>query len=142
MSDTVKIRVPFFVDDPIAGRIISPLPLGIITDSIQIENGELTYIFSKLASKKRKSFHLKNIRKILVIKKYVSCWTNDHKLDPYGRTGTEIELLLVDSDGEKHPLIPKFLLNQGQKQWDKFFHKLCKFSGLPLDETNVRSRKE
>lgn len=101
MSATVKIRAPIFLDDPIVGRCISPLPLGIVNDHIIIEHGELTYFGSKISSKKSESYHLKNIEKLILFKKNVTCWTDDHKLDPYGRIGTEI----LTGTGQDNPLL-------------------------------------
>ena len=138
MTETKKIRVPFFLDDPLIGRCITPLPLGIFHGYIIIDNEMLLYKESK-SSKLQKSFSLKNLQKLLVRKRNVSCWTKDHRWDPYGRIGTDIELYLVDTDGEKHELLPKFSMNVagwGQKEWDRFLSELCEFSGLPLEEVN------
>ena len=66
------------------------------------------------------------------MKKDVSCWTSDHKLDPWARIGTEIELSMVDVDGKRHVLVPAFLLKFEKKAWNSFVQKLCKSSGLPI----------
>jgi hypothetical protein len=65
-------------------------------------------------------------------------------LDPYGLIGTAIELYLVDNSGEKHLLIPKFMMNVhnwGLKNWNQFLSKLSKHSGLPLEELNRKQDK-
>ena len=85
---------------------------------------------------KKKSFNLKTIEKLLLVKTEVTPWTHDHKLDPYGLIGTAIELYLVDNSGEKHILIPKFSMNVhnwGLKKWNHFLSKLSMISGLPLE---------
>jgi hypothetical protein len=33
-------------------------------------------------------------------------------------------------------LIPGFFLDTGEKRWNRFMLKLCKFSGLPLEEVD------
>ena len=144
ITEKKKIRVPSFIDDPLIGRCITPFPLGIFHDYIIIDNETLLYKGSKLSSKLQKSFSVKNILKLLVGKRNVSCWTKDHRWDPYGRIGTDIELYLVDTDGEKHELLPKFSMNVagwGQKEWDRFLSELCEFSGLPLEEVNEPAKK-
>ena len=119
----VKIRVPLFMDDPLIGRFIAFSPIPIFCDHIIIENGQLIYTGSRISTKQKKSFSLETIEKLLLIKTKVTPWTKDHRLDPYGLIGTAIELYLVDNIGEKHILIPKFIINVhnwGLKQWNRF----------------------
>ncbi|MBT8358482.1 MAG: hypothetical protein KJO61_12025 [Deltaproteobacteria bacterium] len=139
MNELKKIRVPYFLDDPLIGRCITPLPFGFSPAYIIVDNEILLYKESELSSNLEKSFSLKNILKLLLRKRKVSCWTKDHRWDPYGRVGTDIELYLVDTDGEKHELLPKFSMNVagwGQKDLDRFLSELCEFSGLPLEEVD------
>lgn len=146
MTEPKQIRVPTIINDPMVGRLIISIPLrdrlispplGFFTDYIIIDNEKLEYRGSKISFKARKSFYLKSISKFLVRKWSLSCWTKDHKLDFYGRLGTDIVLYLVDTDGEKHELIPRFMMNaakRGKKDWDRFLFELCGYSGLPLEE--------
>ena len=139
MSENVKIRVPLFMDDPILGRMIAFFPIPIFCDLIIIENKQLKYIGSKLSTKHNKSFDLTNIKKILLLKKKLTGLTKDYRLDPWGRIGTEVELFLVDINDKRQMLIPKFFINvhnMGQKKWDRFMNKLCKYSDLPLEESS------
>ena len=72
-------------------------------------------------------------------------WTHDHKLDPYGKIGTAIELHLVDNSGKKQILIPKLMINVhnwGLKKLNRFLSKLSELSGLPLEELNKKQEKE
>jgi hypothetical protein len=104
MGEEVKIKMPAFLDDPIVGRILIGFSnINPFAESLIIDNDKLTL--------KKKSFHLNTIEKLLLVKTEVTPWTHDHKLDPYGLIGTAIELYLVDNSGEKHILIPKFMMN-------------------------------
>ena len=142
MTQSSKIRVPSFIDDPVGGRCITPLPIGLFHDQLIIENKTLTYKSSKLSSKsKNQTFNLEDISKFLLLKKEVSCWTEDFKLDPYARIGTEIVLYFVDNNGVNHELIPRFLVTPGQKQWDNFLNELCKATGFSVEEVNETSSK-
>jgi hypothetical protein len=125
------------MDDPVIGRCIIPFPWGVFHDYIIIDKEIFFYKGSRLSSISKKSFSLKNILKLIVLKKKVSCWTKDFRWAPYGRIGTDIELYMVDTDGEKHELLPKFFMNVagwGQKEFDRFLSELCQFSGLQLEE--------
>jgi len=145
--ETVKIMVPWFFDDPLIGRYISVLPtLDIFHHYIIIENGILTYEGSITSFKKRISYELANITKILLRKRDISCFTKEGKLDAWvclQQAGTEIELSLVDIEGKSHVLIPtfrfylmspNFIVNRGHKEWNRFLSELCRYSGLPLEE--------
>lgn len=134
MQQSKTIKVPSFIDDPMVGRVIFPLTFGIFQDKIIIKNGILTYVPSKISGKQEKSFSLRNITKIILGKRKVSCWTKDHKLDPYGVSGTKNALSFVLDDGEKYELIPFSLVDKGQRQWDRFLHNLVESSGLPIEE--------
>jgi len=129
----VKILIPSFLDDPIVGRYlmgnILPLWINPFADFIMIDDDKLTF--------KKETFNLKTIDKLLLVKTEVTPWTPDHKLDLYGLIGTAIELYLVDNSGEKHILIPRFLMNVhhwGQKTWNRFLYELSAHSGLPIEE--------
>jgi hypothetical protein len=116
MTDKQKIIVPRFIDDPLVGRCIGPLPvIGFSRDKIIIENGMLKYIGAQLSGISNKSFALGEITKILIRKKRVSSWTKDFKLDPYAPDGTEIAIALVGIDGKIYELIPSFMLGAGDK---------------------------
>ncbi len=146
MCDTKEIRVPTFTDDLYAGRVLAPFPLAcrfihpplnLFTDKIVIENETLFYKGSKVSYRADKSFELQNITKILVIKTLLTPWDKEHKIKPDGRHGTDIALFLVDIDGEKHVLIPRFMINTvewGKWDWDRFMSELCAYTGLPLEE--------
>ncbi len=133
MKNTGKIKVPSIGDDPLVGRSLSPMPVGIFYDYITIKDGKFSYIGSKISSNLTKSYELNTIANLLLEKKEVSCWTKDHKLDPYARIGTEMTLYLVDANGVKHELIPKFNIGSGQKKWDQFIEQLCHQSGLRIE---------
>jgi hypothetical protein len=143
-EEKVKIRVPLFMDDPILGRIIAFSPIPIFSDLILIEHGQLIYSGSKFSTKQAKSFNLKKIEKMLLMKTEVTPWTSDHRLDPYGLIGTAIELYLVDRRGESHLLIPKFIVNVhnwGLKKWNRFLSDLSKHSGLPIEVSEEPNKR-
>ncbi len=132
------------MDDPLIGRFIAFFPIPIFCDLIIIENGQLIYTGSKLSTKQNKSFKLKTIENLLLVKTEVTPWTPDHRLDPYGLIGTAIELYLVDNHGEKHILIPKFMMNVhrwGLKKWNRFLSELSGHSGLPLEVLKKPGKK-
>ena len=132
------------MDDPLIGRFIAFSPIPIFCDLIIIENGQLIYKGSKLSTKQNKSFNLKTIEKLLLVKTEVTPWTSDHRLDPYGQLGTAIQLYLVDNSGEKHILIPKFIMNVhnwGLKKWNRFLSELSGHSGLPLEEVTKTGKE-
>ena len=132
------------MDDPLIGRLIAFFPIPFFCDLIIIEDRQLICKGSKLSTKQNKSFDLKTIEKLLLVKTEVTPWTPDYKLDPYGLIGTAIELYLVDNRGEKHILIPKFLMNVhnwGQKKWNRFLSKLSEHSGIPLEELKKPAKK-
>ena len=141
MTQSTKIKVPSFIDDPIADRCITPLPTGIFHDQLVIEDETLTYKSSKLSSKPNKKFKLGDESKLLLLKKEVSCVTEDLKLDPYASTGTEFVLYIIDYSGVTHELIPRFLVSLGQKQWDNFLNELSKYTGLSVEEVNESTNK-
>lgn len=137
-----KIQVPFFINDPLVGRVITFLPMGLFHDHIIIENNKLTYKSSKLFTKsKKQTYNLSDLSKILLRKNEVSCWTKDLKFDPYAVPGTDVLLYLVDNNGVNHELLPAVLVSSGQKQWAKFINELCEATGLPVEEINETSNK-
>ena len=136
MGKKVKIKLPIFLDDPIIGRTFIGFSINPFAEFLIIDNDKLTL--------KKKSFNLKTIENLLLVKTEITPWTHDHKLDPYGLIGTAIELYLVDNSGKKHILIPKFMingLNWGLKKWNRFLSKLSELSGLPLEELNKKQEK-
>ncbi|MGD8771172.1 MAG: hypothetical protein PVJ06_14120 [Desulfobacterales bacterium] len=136
ISNPVKIKVPYILDDPVVGRTIPPVPFTLFHDYILIENGKLTYEGSRISTQQKKSFHLKDIAKLLLKTKTISCWTKEHKLNYSERSGKRMELYLVDTKNHEHLLIPGFYLDAGEKRWNRFISELCKFSELPLEEMN------
>lgn len=133
----VKIKMPAFLDDPIVGRAFIGFSINPFAESLIIDNDKLTL--------KKKTYNLKTIEKLLLVKTKVTPWTKDHRLDPYGLIGTAVELYLVDNSGEEHILIPKFMINVhkwGLKKWNKFLSKLSEISGLPLEELNKKQEKK
>jgi hypothetical protein len=146
----MKISVPYFQDDPLFGRmiILNLFPFnvfgGIFHDYIIIEDDMLIYKGSITSMRKRDIYYLKDMAKLLMEKRNVSCFSREGKFDFFGRLGIEIELLLVDKEGNRHVLIHRFMIgnspymDRSQKVWDQFLNKLCKYSGLPLEE-NVSS---
>ena len=129
--------MPSFLDDPIVGRAFIGFSKNPFAEFLIIDNDRLIL--------KKKSFNLKTIEKLLLVKTEITPWTHDHKLDPYGLIGTANELYLVDNSGKKHILIPKFMINVhnwGLKKWNRFLSKLSELSGLPLEELNKKQEKE
>jgi hypothetical protein len=134
MTKLTKIRVPYFIDDPILAPCptISPLPFGTFTfginaDYIIIENEKLIYKASKMSIFSNRSFDLSEIDHLVVLSKKVTCWKKDFSLDMWGRLGTDIKLDLLDSKGGRHPLIQRFFMlstGTGQKVWEKFLEEL------------------
>jgi hypothetical protein len=56
-----------------------------------------------------------------------------------------MELYLVENSGEKHILIPRFMINVhnwGLKSWNRFLSKLSELSGLPLEELNKKQENK
>jgi hypothetical protein len=139
MSETIKIRIPYILDDPIVGRTMSPIPIPLKTlnDYLIIENGILRYSGSVTSSNAIKPFNLKNIAKILLRMREFRCFNNEHHYDYWAGGRIEIELSLVDIEGKKHVLIPKFFIDRGQKAWNRFLSELCKYSSLPLEEEAI-----
>ena len=118
MGKKVKIKMPSFLDDPIVGRAFIGFSINPFAEFLIIDNDRLIL--------KKKSFNLKTIEKLLLVKTEITPWTHDHKLDPYGLIGTANELYLVDNSGKKHILIPKFMINVhnwGLKKWNRFLSK-------------------
>jgi hypothetical protein len=139
MSENIKIRIPYIFDDPIVGRTMSPIqiPLRTFNDYLIIENEILRYKGSVASSRAIKSFNLKNIAKILLQKREFPCLTKEHHYDFWTGGRIEIELSLVDIEGERHILIPKFFIDRGQKALNRFLSELCKYSSLPLEEEAI-----
>lgn len=111
------------LDDPIVGRVSSPLPLTGGYDHITIMNGMIGYI-AALEKRPKRIFKLSEIQKLLVVKRKLSCWTQDHRLDPWAKIGTEIEVFVLAKDGTTHVLIPAFLIRYGKKSGIAF-SKIC-----------------
>lgn len=136
LPTTVKIKVPDFIDDPILGRYFDPftprIPLEIFHDYLIIDNETLTY--QGLTRSTTKFFNLKDIAKILMEKRQISCFTKDFNLDFGVRPGIEISLSLVGLDGKRHVLIPSFFLDRGEQEWNRFLSELCRHTCLPLEE--------
>jgi hypothetical protein len=140
--ENIKIRMPNIDDDPIIGRVLCPVPfvpsfVTIFHDYLIIENGILTIKNSIMSSRSTVSINLKKVSKILVKIRELPGWTKGPKYNWWGRIGTEIELSLVDLEGNSHILIPKFLLNNGQKEWNRFLGELKKTLRLPLEEKKM-----
>jgi hypothetical protein len=120
--------MPSLLDDPIIGRSFIGFSITPFADFLIIDNNKLTL--------KKKTFDLKNVDKLLLVKTEVTPWTHDFRLDPYGLIGTSLELYIVDKSGERHILIPKFMMtvhNWGLKKLNRFLSELSKHSGLPLE---------
>jgi hypothetical protein len=122
-----------------AARVPSPLPITGGYDHITIMNGMIGYI-AALEKRPKRIFKLSEIQKLLVVKRNLSCWTKDHKLDPWAKIGTEIEVFVLTKDGTTNVLIPAFLIKYGKKKWDCFLQDLSDSSGLPLEELSELPR--
>lgn len=139
MTKPTKIKVPFFIDDPGIAPCptISSFPLGIFDDYIIIEDEKFFYKASKNSIFTNKSFDLNKIKGIVVHRKKVTCWKKDFSLDIWGRLGTDISLNLIDIDGEKHELMPRFFIPStdiGRKAWNNFLAKLSNCLELTVQE--------
>ena len=135
MGKKVKILVPSIWDDPIVGRTIVPIMTSLFPDFMMIDDDKLTF--------KKETFDLKTIDRLLLVKTEVTPWTADHKLDSAGLIGTAMELYLVDRSGERHILIPRFIMNAnnyGLKRWNRFLYELSVHSGLPIKQIYKPSR--
>ena len=129
--------MPSILDDPIIGRLFIGFSITPFADFLKIDNNKLTLL--------KRTFDLKNVDKLLLVKTEVTPWTHDFRLAPYGLIGTSIELCIVDKSGERHILIPKFMMNVhnwGLKKWNRFLSELSELSGLPLEELNKKQEKE
>ena len=150
MADYVKIRVPAIIDDPIVGRCSSPTsilgpldPMNIISgiDYIIIKDGRLG-LKCGLETTPKKIFKIDEIENLLIIKRKASCWTADHKIDFWAKSGAGIEVSILLKSGERNVLIPRFFLRHGKKDWDMFLKELSDYSGLALEETTEYSKKK
>ena len=140
MDEYVKIQVPAIMDDPIVGRCSVGFPILSAFDYVIIKNGRIS-LKKALESNPGKILKINEIEKILLTKRTVSCWTKDNKIDFWARNGTELEISLLLNTGEKHVLIPTFLLARAKKDWDWFFRELCDSTELPLEEVHEESKK-
>lgn len=141
MDEYVKIQVPAIMDHPIVGRRSTGAPILSAFDYIIIKNGRIGYK-KALESSPKRILKIKEIKKILLTKRTASCWTKDHKIDLWARIGTELEIALLLKTGEKHILIPTFLMSKAKKHWDWFVNELCDSTGLPLEEVHEESIKK
>ena len=141
MDEFVKIQVPAIMDDSIVGRCSVAFPILNTFDYVIIKNGRIGYK-NAFESNPKKILKITEIEKIILTKRTVSCWTDDHKLDLWTRNGTELEISLLLKTGEKHVLIPTFLLSRAKENWDWFVHELCDSTELPLDEVHEKSQKK
>jgi len=141
MDDYVKIQVPDIIDNPIVGRCSSRFPLTFKSDYVIIRNG-LIGCKHTFESRPKKLIKINDIEKILVFRRKLSCWTSDHKIDPWARSGTEIEISLIYKTGEKQVIVPPFLLVYAEKDWNWFMHELCDSTDLPLEEILETSKKK
>jgi hypothetical protein len=141
MDEYVKIQVPAIMDNPIVGRCSAGFPILSAFDYIIIKNGRIAYK-EALESKPKRILKIKEIEKILLTKRTVSCWTKDHKTDLWARNGTKLEISLLLKTGEKHILIPTFLLSKAKKHWDWFVNELCDSTELPFEEVHEKSDKK
>lgn len=146
----LNIRVPSIIDDPIGGRCSSATSILGDLDPINIVSG-IDYILikdGKLGLKRafeqtpKKIFKISEIEKILLVKRTVSSWGSCGKFNRWARNGTELEVLILLKNGERHVLIPTFLLTYGRKDWDLFLHELCQSTELPLEEIQDTSKKK
>jgi hypothetical protein len=150
LSKDVKIRVPRILDDPLVGRVLA-LPFffpfnrffaGTDYEYIIIKEGKLILQGSTFSGKKTTSFQLANIDKFILRKRKVSCFDRAGKYNFWGRSGTEVELSLVDIEGKYHVIIPILLINPVgsflifQKEWERFLRELRMHTGLPIEEIN------
>jgi hypothetical protein len=84
---------------------------------------------------------LANIEKFILRKRKVSWFDRAGKLNIWGRSGTEVELSLVDIEGKNYVIIPIVLtipdgsLRIFQKMWERFLSELRMYTGLPIEET-------
>ena len=140
MDEYVKIQVPAIMDDPIVGRCSVGFPILSAFDYVIIKNGRIS-LKKALESNPGKILKINEIEKILLTKRTVSCLTKDNKIDFWARNGTELEISLLLNTGEKHVLIPTFLLSRAKKDWDWFLHELCDSTELPLEEVHEESKK-
>jgi hypothetical protein len=137
VPESIRIRVPYVLDDPIVGRTLMPLPFRILVprDYITIDNGILTY--HNAMAETATSLTLKDAGKLLVQKRQVSYWDKELRLDLWKRAGIEITLLLIDVEGRDHVLIPPFFIDRGQRTWNRFLTKLSKNSSLQVEEISI-----
>jgi hypothetical protein len=137
VPESIKIRVPYVLDDPIVGRTLMPSPLSILVpcDYITIDSGILSYHHAMTDTET--SLRLKDGDKLLVQKRKVSYWDKELRLDLWKRAGIEITLFLIDVEGRDHVLIPPFFIDRGQRTWNRFVTKLSKNSSLQVEEISI-----
>ena len=141
MNEYEKIQVPAIMDDPIVGRCSVAFPMLSTFDYIIIKNGRIGYK-EAFNSNARKIYKINEVEKIILAKRNVLRWTKDHKIDLLARSGTDLEISLLLKTGEKHVLIPTFLLSRAKKDWDWFLHELCDSTELQLEEVHEESNKK
>ena len=133
MQESVKLKVPYVLDDPLVGRCSSPFPLTGGYDHITIMNGMIDYT-EAFENRPKRIFKINDIQKIVVIRRELSCWTKDHKLDPWAKIGAEMEVIILANDGTSHVLIPAFSIRYGANKWDQFLNELSEASGIAIEE--------
>ncbi len=140
MDEYVKIQVPAIIDDPIVGRCSAAFPIFSAFDYVIIKNGRIGYK-KALEPAPKKIFKVNEIDKILLIKRDVSCWTKNQKIDLWSRNGTEMEISILFNNGDKHVLIPTFLLSKAKKDWVLFLEELRDSTELSLEEVHEKYNK-
>ena len=132
MSKTAKIKVPFFVDDPIAGRCLSLLPLG-FHDTVVVEEGFLRYVPRTMSPNPKKTFELKKIKNILLLERTYTGWTKEGRADPVNPSGSVFTVFIVDKDGGKHELIPLFRMDYRRRKMSQFLSELSESIGREVE---------
>jgi len=137
MAEPVKIQVPDILDHHV-GRVIPASQFSPFTDYIIIEEDTFTYKASFLSNQRTQSYKRSNIQKLLVkILKYRKYITRKHKIQVNSRGGKFAELYLVEKDNSLRLLIPKVLIEIGEKRWGKFIAEIREKSGLLVEETGA-----
>jgi hypothetical protein len=145
-NKTITFKAPAFADDQLAGgRYIYPvLPLSFLfggRGTIIIRNGIMTYKESCFSSPQPKSFNLRNISKILVVRtKYARTAKNYELTLKIWHASNYLEVFLINKNGEKHILIPLFVDSDvflSRRQWVNFLNKLKKYTCLPVETTEI-----
>jgi hypothetical protein len=82
-------------------------------------------------------YQLQEIKKFLFIK-HTDSESKPKVIGTWTRTGTESELVVIDSNGKAHELIETFIYGKLKEPWHRFLTELSDATGLPIEEKETK----